>query len=129
MKKRNIKKTIAISLALVSMFTVTALASSGSTRIYSNDVYYYNTPSRGSGNAVTEWNTQRSSIRLYVKLERADYNSDRTGSIYTEVGATSDPVAAGVGVDAAPTNGWSSTHEVWENYHTIFHDGLWANRK
>ena len=128
MKHKNLKKTFAFTLAIVSMLSVAAFASSGSTRVRDSNVYYYNTPSKGHGNAVTEWNNKISSVYMYVSLTKADYDSNGK-TTYTFMDADSDQCAAGVSVDAWPSNGWSSTHEVYDGGSVVFHDGLWANAK
>lgn len=127
MKKKNIKKTIILTLGIISIFSITALASSGSAYIKNQSLYYYNTPSSGRGNAVTEWSSSRNSVYLGAKLESVHKQSN--GDLaYTYEGFTIDSVAAGVTASKS-VYGWSSTHSVFEGGVNIFEDTLWANGK
>ncbi len=128
MKKKNIKKTILLTLGIISIFSIAAFAASGSTINKGQTISYWNTPHSGYCNAATEISPQQGvydyryvGVDLFTRYRISDNSWSKTKVSYNV-----RKQSAGTSYSASP-GAWTSEHQLYENGSALFNYSLWSN--
>lgn len=129
MKKKNIKKTILLTLGIISMFSIAAFAESGSIVSKGQTVSYWLTPTSGRGNSATEINIQPG-VYDYRYVSSTLFTRNKVGNSFNKVQVSHgfDKRVAGATYAGYP-DAWTSEHNLYENGTSVFTHSFWENAK
>lgn len=129
MKKKNIKKTILLTLGIISMFSIAAFAESGSIVSKGQTVSYWLTPTSGRGNSATEINIQPG-VYDYRYVSSTLFTRNKVGNSFNkiQVDHNFEKRIAGATYAGRPA-AWTSENSLYENGTPIFTHSFWENAK